>query len=289
MASSPRASHLALPATPPRGAVLVLGGSEGGHHPEDADALAGEGFVALSYSYFGSPGTPAALERIPLEHLVAGVDTLQRAAPDQRIGVVGGSRGGEAALLLASIDDRVRAVVSVVGSGVITPGIDYGRGHLRAILSAGTVSWTRAGVDLPSLPHIGGERLDAVLSEGRAVRLRDTYASLHEVDLEGVAIPVERGDAAILAISAADDLMWDSPGMSAVSFSRLERAGHHRARRHVVLDAGHAIAGAPRPPGPTRFPGPGVVFESGGDPQRNAAAQREAWRLTVDWLVNELQ
>jgi dienelactone hydrolase len=283
-----RTSHLARPATTPRGAVLVLGGSEGGHHPEDADALAREGFVALSYAYFGAPGTSPALDRIPLEHLKSGVDALCAAAPGLRIGVVGGSRGGEAALLLASVDDRVRAVASVVGSGVVTPGIDYGLGHLRDIVTAGLVAWTHQGTDLPSLPHVDGERLDAALDTGAAVRLRDTYEGLHEVDLESVAIPVEQSDAAILAVSASDDQMWDSPRLSAVSFERLERLGHRRARRHVVLDAGHAIAGAPRPPGSTRFPGPGVTFESGGDRRRNAAAQREAWRLAVDWFANEL-
>lgn len=266
----------------------MLGGSEGGHHPADADAFASEGFVALSYAYFGSPDTPAALERIPLEYLVAGIDELQAAAPGQPVGVVGGSRGAEAALLLASIDSRVRAVVSVVGSGVVTPGIDYGLGHLRDIVSAGTVAWTHAGRDLPSLPHVGGERLDAVLSQADVVRLRDTYASLDEVDLDSVAIPVERSDAAILAISAADDQMWDSPGLSEVSFERLEHHGHQRARRHVVLNAGHAIAGFPRPPMPTRFPGPGVTFESGGEPELNAQAQSEAWQLTIDWLAREL-
>ncbi|HIY65770.1 MAG TPA: hypothetical protein H9830_05775, partial [Candidatus Agrococcus pullicola] len=108
MSSRPQSQHLARPVDTPRGAVLVLGGSEGGHHPADADALAHEGFVALSYAYFGAAGTPRALERIPIEHLLSGIDALQEAAPEQRIGVVGGSRGGEAAQLLASVDDRVR-------------------------------------------------------------------------------------------------------------------------------------------------------------------------------------
>lgn len=288
MNSRPRPQHFARPVDTPRGAVLVLGGSEGGHHPADADALAREGFVALSYAYFGAPGTPRALDRIPIEHLVSGVDALQEAAPEQRIGVVGGSRGGEAGQLLASVDTRVRAVVSIVGSGVVTPGIDYGKGHLRDIVTAGTIAWTYQGANFTALPHLTGERLEAALTGREAVRLRDTYTPVDEVDVDTVAIPVEQSDAAILAVSASSDLMWDSPALSAVAIDRLEHFGHHRAHRHVTLDAGHAIAGPPREPMPTRFPGPGVTFDSGGDRHRNAAAQREAWRLTIDWFDENL-
>ncbi|HIY66682.1 MAG TPA: hypothetical protein H9830_10450, partial [Candidatus Agrococcus pullicola] len=159
---------------------------------------------------------------------------------------------------------------------------------LRDIVSAGTVAWTFRGADLAALPHLHGERLEAALAGDETVRLRDTYTPVDEVDVDTVAIPVEQSEAAILAISAADDLMWDSPTLSAVAIDRLERHGHHRARRHVTLDAGHAIAGPPRQPMPTRFPGPGVTFESGGDQRRNAAAQREAWRLTIDWFDENL-
>ena len=41
--------------------VLVLGGSEGGLHERDAQALAAEGFTALSLAYFGAPGLPPGL------------------------------------------------------------------------------------------------------------------------------------------------------------------------------------------------------------------------------------
>lgn len=283
-----RSAHLARPDGTPKGAVLVLGGSEGGHHPDDADALAREGFVVLSYSYFGAPGTPEGLVRIPLEFLMAGVDVLQKEAPDQRIGVLGGSRGGEAALLLASVDTRVRAVVSVVGSGVVTAGIDYSAGHLREIVLSRAVAWTYRGKDIAGLPHVNEDRLDAVLGRDGPVRLRDTYETLDGADLENVAIPVEKGDAAILAISASDDRMWDSPSLSAVSFKRLDASGHPRARRHAVLDSGHAIAGPPPTSGPTELPGPGVTFDAGGSPVCNVAAQREAWRLTVEWFETEL-
>lgn len=282
-------AHLARPAGPPRGSVLVLGGAEGGHHAADADALAEEGFLALSWAYFGAPGLPAGLVDIPLEHLAAGMDELSTAEPGCAIGVLGGSRGGEAALLLASVDPRVRSVVSVVGSGVVTAGIDYERGPLGSILQARTNSWTHGGEPVtPALPHVGDDRIAEIVASDAPVRLRDTYATLSEVDADAVAIPAERSDAAILAISASEDAMWDSPGLSAVTFERLERAGHERPRQHVILEAGHGIAGPPRPPLPAVIPGPGVQFEMGGEPGRTAAAQREAWRLTLEWLADTL-
>lgn len=79
----------------PAPGVLLLGGSEGGLHERDARALAAaEGFTVVA--------------------------SQPRAG--QRFGVTGGSRGGEAALLVGSYDERVGAVVSIVGSGVMTQG-----------------------------------------------------------------------------------------------------------------------------------------------------------------------
>lgn len=282
--------HVARPPSRPRGAVLVIGGSEGGHHPADADALASAGYLALSWAYFGAPGLPAGLVDIPLEHLAAGIDRLRaESGDDVAIGLLGGSRGGEAALLLASLDLRVRSVVSVVGSGVVTAGIDYPAGVLIDILRSRANAWTHGGRPVsPALPHLDDDLLAEVATGPDPVRLRDTYSSLEHVDVEAIGIPIERGDAAVLAISAADDAMWNSPGLSAVSFERLERAAHPRPRQHVVLDCGHPIAGPPRPQSGTIAPGPGVQLEMGGDTERNALAQQEAWRLTIEWFDTTL-
>jgi hypothetical protein len=49
--------------------VLIIGGSEGGlSSPLLAAALAGHGYPVLTIAYFGAPGLPASLSRIPLEY-----------------------------------------------------------------------------------------------------------------------------------------------------------------------------------------------------------------------------
>lgn len=79
--------------------VLLLGGSEGGLHERDARVLAAEGFTVLALAYFGAPGLPPGLVDVPLEYFSRGLDLLAARAPG-RLGVLGGSRGGEAALLV---------------------------------------------------------------------------------------------------------------------------------------------------------------------------------------------
>lgn len=103
--------------------VLLLGGSEGGLHERDARALAAEGFTVLALAYLGAPGLPPGLIGVPLEYFSLGLDVLaSQPRAGQRFGVTGGSRGGDAALLVGSYDERVGAVVSIVGSGVMTQG-----------------------------------------------------------------------------------------------------------------------------------------------------------------------
>jgi dienelactone hydrolase len=85
--------------------VLVLGGSEGGLAPyvmREAALLARHGFAALAYFYLGS--LPYRLACIPLEYFGGAIRWLQDhpSVRDDRLGVVGTSRGGELALLLGA-------------------------------------------------------------------------------------------------------------------------------------------------------------------------------------------
>src|SRR6478752_1655535 len=128
---------LARPAAGAERAVVVLGGSEGGLHERDAVALAEEGFAALALAYFGAPGVPPVLVDVPLEYFTRALDLLESEgfAPGS-IGLVGGR------------DGRVGSVVSIVGSGVVTQGIDYGAGRLDAILQSSGPAWTVDGEPL---------------------------------------------------------------------------------------------------------------------------------------------
>lgn len=154
-----------------------LGGSEGGLHERDATVLAGEGFTVLALAYFGASGLPPGLIDIPLEYLFRGLDILafQPRAGD-RFGVLGGSRGGEAALLVAAHDQRVGAVVSVAGSGDVTEGIDFRRGGLLEILDTGTNSWTLRGKPIPYLPYSVSDEVRARVRSGQPVRLDSAFA-----------------------------------------------------------------------------------------------------------------
>jgi dienelactone hydrolase len=273
--------------------VLLLGGSEGGLHARDAEVLAAEGFTVLALGYFGMPGLPRGLVEIPLEYVTRALDWLgARSRDPERLGVAGGSRGGELALLVAAHDTRVRAAVSVVGSGVLTPGIDFGRGTLLDILRDAPPSWTIGGAALPFLDHVFPEELRTRVATRRPVRLALAFAPppTDLVELDRVSIRVEDINGAVLLISASDDGGWPSTSYSEVAADRLASARHPFPYEHRVLDSGHLIAGPPGAPmNSTTAPGPGVTFEMGGTPDANTAARAEAWRLTVDWFREHLQ
>jgi hypothetical protein len=107
---------------PRRQAVLVLGGSEGGLPGALLPGLlASNGYLALGVAYFGEPGLPQTLSRIPLEYLAQALRWLARqpGVDPGRIAVLGISRGSEAAQLLgAYYPNLVHAVVASVPSNV---------------------------------------------------------------------------------------------------------------------------------------------------------------------------
>ena len=270
--------------------VMLLGGSEGGLHELDAQMLAAEGVTVLALAYFGAPGLPSGLIDIPLEYFFRGLDLLEEHPRTGQLGVTGGSRGGEAALLIAAHDARVAAVVSVVGSGLVTQGIDYRAGGLLDILDTPTGSWTLGGEPLPYLPYEVSAEMRSRIADAKPVGLALAFRDVPQdpAVLERVSIPVEAIRGSVLLISADDDHMWPSTAYSEVAAARLRQ--HRRPIEHKVFHgAGHAIAGPPSPvSSSTTTPGPGVTFEMGGTPAANAQAREEAWALTIEFLRERL-
>jgi len=274
-----------------RPGVILLGGSEGGLHELDAALLANHGFAVLALAYFGTDGVPPFLVEIPLEYFEAAIGFLRGhpAIGDGPVGVIGGSRGGEAALLIGATFDGVGAVVSTVGSGVLTQGIGPGR-DLVEMAGTPVPSWTLDGQPLPYLPNRVTPELHRQIASHEPVELGLAFepGMADPAEVEACAIGVERIGGAVLLVSAGQDRMWPCGPMSVVAARRMAAAGVPHEHLHFA-DAGHPIA--PPPYGPAMelsSPGPGVTLAMGGTPGANAAARAAAWHRSIEFLSEHL-
>jgi dienelactone hydrolase len=198
----------------PRPGVLLLGGSGGGV-PGGGGPLALAGYPTLALAYHGVEGLPETLAEIPLETFREALDWLA-AHPEvdpQRLIVWGTSRGGEAALLIASFfPDAVDGVVANVPSD-------------------------RAGAGYPDRSRA------AWTLDGEPVARRTEQGQILGFN---APIEVERIDAPVLLTCGEQDTVWPSCPMSR---RVVERFDEHDYPHLVVLreydNEGHVANFAP--------------------------------------------
>lgn len=265
--------------------VLIVGGSNGGLYEWLAQAMASNGFAVLTLAYFGYPGLPEELVEIPVEyfHRAAAWMKSQPAVRDGRLALVGGSKGGELALLLASRYDDFRAVVAW------TPAAHVWEGLSQKYFSPDYVpisSWSANGAALPFVRFAATPDDKAKEQKGEL----NSYVALHrkslaEADpalLEKAAIPVERIKAPLLLISGTLDQTWPADEFCRMIVARLEKARFPYEVRHVSHpDAGH---GTFLPYLVTANTAP----INGGLDRANAAAGFDSWKETIAFLRKHL-
>lgn len=254
-------------------AVLFLGGSEGGLHAGRAGMIRGlsdAGFNVLYVCYFGCPGTPAKLVGVPLETFDRALAFL-RAQPTvnpNRIAVVGGSKGAEAALLVGTRDRKVKAVVAGMPSSVVWPGITRSAGVSQS-------SWTAGGAPLEFLPYAIGSFKTA----GIFGLYNDALPTLSQH--LGAVIPVERIPARILLVCSEADTLWPSCPMADQIQERLTSKGRLAAIILRYKDAGHAVLGTPVE---RTNPNYGALANFGGTADGNALARADSWPKIISFL-----
>ena len=270
------------PGEGPFPAVLALGGSDGGLPEYFADLLVPEGFACLALGYFGMKGLPASLIEIPLERVELALRWLAAhprvSTRGGRVGIVGTSRGGELALLVAAtFPDLVGPVAAYAPSCVVWPGIDY-----EAAPGAPLSSWSFRGTPVPHMSYVPG--VLPTLSErgvslvGISDRALDDPASV-----ERATIPIERATGPLLLISGGDDHVWPSSRMSEMAKARMR--AHSREDAIVHLDyptAGHGLFPYPGASGVTSRPP--MRFDIGGSSGSSQAAHTDAWPRVVQHL-----
>lgn len=261
-----------------RPAVLMLGGSEGGlsrGSQRTAAILQAEGFSVLSLAYHRAPGQPPHLELVPLERFAAALAWLRRQAEvdPERIGVFGGSKGAEAALLVATRDPGIRAVVAGMPSSVAWQGASLDRG------GDFDSSWSERGRPLEHLRYGQWKWWTEM-----APILAEALATLPQHP--GAAIPIERSPARVLLICGEADTLWPSCPMARQLQSR---ARAHGGRPDVVLlaypDAGHAVFGRPYPASEVAN---SRLDSLGGTNEGNNRARADSWPRMIAFLKSAL-
>ncbi|GAA3944105.1 acyl-CoA thioester hydrolase/BAAT C-terminal domain-containing protein [Hymenobacter algoricola] len=216
--------------------LVGLGGSEGGnawasHHWQPTrDQLVANGYAFLALGYFKTPDAPPLLDRISLDTVYAAIKAATRhpQVDGRKIALVGGSRGADLALLLASRYPDIQCVVSIVGSYVVFPG---NTNHLT------TSAWSYRGQPLPFVPV--NEAAVPFLVKGD---LRATFAAMltDTAAVRQARIPVENIRGAVLLISATQDEVCPSTPMAEQMLAQLKRASLRYPRQHLAIVGGHA-------------------------------------------------
>jgi len=261
--------------------ILVLGGSEGGISSAEMRAalLASHGYAALAVAYYRMEDLPKMLVQIPLEYFEKAIDWIesQETVDNSRLGILGGSKGGELALLLASRFPRLRAAVAYVPSHVVWQGIGYGS------------SWTYRGEPLPYVPYKQGAGGYDPQNPTNPINLGELYlGSLDNQDAVAQAsIPAEDINGPVLLISGHDDQMWPSKLMAEKIISRLKEHNFKYPYGHLSYEqAGHRITSYYWP---TTRPETPELYSLGGTAAGDAHAQADSWPKVLQFLNNYLK
>lgn len=216
--------------------IVGLGGSEGGnawasnYWKNTRDEFIKKGYAFLAVGYFKAKGTPDTLDRISIEQLH---NAIIEAAKNPRINkskiaIIGGSRGGDLALLIGSYYNDIKAVVAIVPSHVAFPG---NTDHFS------TSSWTYKGKELPFVP-VSEEAVPALITHDLRsafeIMLKDTAAEQKAI------IHVEKINGPILFMSATKDEVCPSTPMCEKMMARLKNEKFKFHYEHVAIDGTHA-------------------------------------------------
>jgi pimeloyl-ACP methyl ester carboxylesterase len=217
--------------------IVGFGGAEGGNlfasdfAKPAVEAYAAKGYAFLAIGYFGAPGAPKELDRIALEGVHQAIETAARnpRVNGKCIAVMGGSKGGELALLLASYYPDIKVVIGLV------PGNAVFMAHTS---TADTAGFSLNGKDLPFVP-IPESAISFLVGPGRNLRLAFDEMVKDKAAVEKAAIAVERINGPVLLISARRDELWPSMEMSEAVVHRLAQHKFPFKFEHVVIDGSH--------------------------------------------------
>lgn len=226
--------------------IVLAGGAEGGFWTGGRLLLplVRSGYSIRTMAYVGAEGTPARLVERDLEPIVAAIAQARRTAGNERrcVGLIGVSKGGELAMLLASYGDALSeaegplldAIVAVAPSHVVwqTPYVTL---SVRS-------SWAMQGEALAFVRHpwLSPHIFDVLFDFPNVSRYLNH--ALKNAPADGAAeMPVEQISTPTLMMAGEADQVWPALDMAQAALERADRINPDHALELSVYEGDHFI------------------------------------------------
>jgi uncharacterized protein len=268
----------------PHPAILLLGGSDGSLHEFRnvyARALAAQGYSVLYPGYYMTREDNRSFDMVPLETFDRALAWMS-AQPEidvKRLAIIGHSKGGEAALLVASRHPEIKAVVAAMPSDVVWQGFDFN----STDVSKFSASWSISGKPLPFVKY---KLLSWYqwFSDDALVRMyRQSWELAYSYP--DAAIPVGRINGDVLLICGGQDMIWPSCDMAKAAKQRFEASGARKLQLLAYPNAGHWAFGPIKDLDGYDQRGLG---KTGGTAASDMAARQDQWPKLLDFLNKSL-
>jgi dipeptidyl aminopeptidase/acylaminoacyl peptidase len=217
--------------------LVYFGGSEGGNsmskerHIIERKMYTDKGYAMLAIGYFGMEGIPKELDRISLNAIYEEIKRVQNNPNIDAscVAVMGGSKGAELALALASKYPDINGVVSFAGSHVSFNSISIAADGKTGSFSFNNSSLPYVTVPIKAIPYV----LIGDFRKVHELALEDTNA------VEAAVIAVENINGPILLVSGEKDHVWPSAEMSTEIINRLKSKGFNYPYQHIIVPNGN--------------------------------------------------
>ncbi|WP_062049807.1 acyl-CoA thioester hydrolase/BAAT C-terminal domain-containing protein [Bacillus sp. JCM 19034] len=273
--------------------MIILSGSDGGTQEHAAALLASKGYTAFALSYFAGEGVPKDLENISLEYFQEATTWLKsHPYSNDEIGLIGYSRGGELALLLASTFHDYKAVIAGAPSAYITAGMKNG-------IFAPVPSWKLANNELPYIKFKYRFKTMFTILKNGIIKKPISYLAIWDNTLndkeavKDARIAVENIESPVMFIAGGDDQLWPSARYVQLMEERLKNTNRTKEDHYLYYEkAGHFLAFpysfVNLPANVYMHVGGGMTMDFGGTKPANAQAAKESWIEIVKFLEENM-
>lgn len=257
--------------------VIVLGGSNGGifWSEQIAALLSNKGYscLALNYFDFKNEELPSELIEIKLEYFYKAINYMKNHSniDENKISIVGISKGGEASLLLGSyFSNEINSIVSYVPSSNVFEGISMDK-HPRK----SSWSFKNKPLDYIKFPKYKTFSMDMNLDDIKKIHDKALIKATKD-ETNNSRIKVEKINCPILMISGEKDNTWSSKKMCTDMIRTIEKHDNPYQSIHLnYKNMGHTFF---LPNIPPIINNPAVKIEDA------AKANIDSWKKVLNFL-----